>query len=292
MTRCNWCGLESETSDICAWCKRPLANRSSFVPSKSSIHLLAESEEEESRRFPLGIIVSCLMVLGIFTLVAITALKGGFKEDKPQVASNVPPQDPEWSAPGGYKVPVYAPAKPGIGDSPVGPSTPPVTVNPTETINTAPRPLALSIGEPEPSGIFNVQRQPAIDGRGTIPIGFGNNSTVYIESVHLMPVTDSMGRPRIAGSVVIVNSGAEEVRNVKLSLVVNYTIYPLMEYLGNVDKPKGIGPPLVPAHSSLEVPVMSKEFDARTKVVTKKYLRFEGVFFGQGIFDERELGTQ
>lgn len=281
MAVCQWCGLESQTEDVCEWCKRP-AQGGGTPGVRSELEFLSvEDEDGGNRLLQAGAICLALLLAGGLIYAAI--MLGGAEDVGAAAAKNV-------SATGANALPPpYTPNK-GTRQSDTAAFDESATVvRNTPPSNSSSRELpTLAKAQGEGAAVPSV---PSLNRTFKTMTGTGGdrpipNSVVYIESAEMKFGENRYGQGQYDFHVFVANSSPNPVEGLKLSMMVEKKWIALDPITG-----KELRGEIVPAAATRSFKV--RGIVQSTKMPAgKKTVRIEAQLRGQTqpVFDSVDVG--
>lgn len=225
MSFCNWCQMETNAGDVCAWCKRPMQARSMY----GSFDYVREGEESSTRERMMPVIGGIAMLSFIVGLgYAISRL--------PEPA---PPKKPETVAE--FRI---VPA----------PSSTPITYNASAPANSQ-----GSIGRPFPTAnrdAYSTLNPAGLSGtaKPTQAVASADrglpSATIAISSGGFRIAKTHDGRFILYGEATVENTGADNIKGARFILTVEEEPIVLLVYTGEIHRPKYIQDPEIPPGGS------------------------------------------
>lgn len=208
MATCKWCGIESQTDEVCSWCKRPLDSAPGGGVGRAELHFLGEAAERTNvRDIVIGVVVSAaVMGLVLYLGLRPRTPAGGAKvvqtrlsaerAEAPVTASYTPPRPPRTRPdefPG-----VNEPA----GGAAADPYEPPPVVR-------------------RPDGREPVSSQPTqvvLDPETKVKLKAGT-PLAYLESADIVITREGLDA-NVTATVVVVNQGDRPLDKIEVQLEV------------------------------------------------------------------------
>jgi len=212
MAYCNWCHLDSESDDVCVWCKRPFQRNVAYSGYTDTVGLLREETSDPSDRATaiVGAIVgAAFLAVVIYAAVNFGGSKGKGSTDP---LSRVAETERTWSAdrPSTMVMPATS-----AGPAPVMPPSPPRPL-PSE----APRSRQAA---PSSAAGSNTQRFtfPSVGAAQSARIDDETTTTgVYLERVKIGSTKQDDGTYSVSGMITLGNVSGMRAYDLQFWLVV------------------------------------------------------------------------
>jgi hypothetical protein len=284
MAYCNWCMLESETEDVCVWCKRPLkAGQGAGSQVKNDLHYLRNIDDDPDGGFPVFAVLGGLVFLGL-VIAAIFTFKPA---DKPQeqsehwglAAEKTPAKTPAADAPAEKWVPIY----------PASNAAPAATARYTPPAASGNAPSIPSAPVERPSNA-NHSSWKTVD--QWVDASLVTNNSIYFETVDFYLKRDAKGIQRLVGDIVVMNDTYGNLAKGELWLNVSNAKYSLVRYDGTIDAPKALPGFSISSKASLNCHVMAPNYNPAAAPTGKRTLSLGAYLQGQPVKVQSDIVTR
>lgn len=211
MAYCNWCHLDSETDDVCVWCKRPFQRNVAYSGYTDTVGLLREETSDPADRATA--IIGAIVGVGFLAVVIFAAVNFGGSKGRASIdsLSRVAETERTWSAdrPSTMVMPATS-----AGPAPVMPPSPPRPL-PSETPRPKPAPPSSTAGS-------NAQRYtfPSVGAAQSARIDGETTTTgVYLERVKIGSTKQEDGTYTVSGTITLGNVSGMRAYDLQFWLV-------------------------------------------------------------------------
>lgn len=203
---CTWCQLETESSDSCEWCKRPI-RRNAGLYDYGAVALLREDHGDSADRATT--LFGALFGLAFIALIGFIVMAGRNSVDSVDPLSQIAESEKTWTA------------ERAASPAPVAANVPKPPVAATATLPTAPRsasrgPIAAKSPTPSLAGSARSTAAVLVDGQfgGSVP-----TTGLVCEQADVSVVRTKDGRLAIKGQVRVTNVTGARLSDITIRLV-------------------------------------------------------------------------
>lgn len=293
MPYCNWCNLESETENVCVWCKRPYSSGPSLFNNskKSDIHFIRTDDDSSEMQLPIFAFLGVIVFIGVIGFAWYSFKHNAPESGSQNVAQVSKPSDTDEVS---LKYDLNQNHNPQAAPQPSFSAPPTVAPQYSASGNAEPSPMHTSLpfqvygakGD-GPSSIlmFPVLWPDQVDHFSDV-----HGATLYFETAKFNRA-EVNGKEKLVGDVVVSNDGVASVSGAKMWLKIGATTMTLVPYTGTIDNPGPVSSLTIPSKKSTAIHVYANGYTPGMNLKLRSEVGLDGQISGQPVHITGQLGS-